>query len=333
MTNQNKSFYTFTTTRPVTIFMMVLAVFTFGYISLGKLPVNLLPEIAYPTITVRTEYPGAGPEDVEERVSKRIQEALSVLPGLKEISSISKPELSDVTLEFTWGTHVAFATQNIREKLDRTLLPEEVKTPIILRYDPTLDPVIRIGVTGGQDLFSLRRIAEDEIQRKLETIQGVAAVKVRGGLEEEIHVKVDKKKLRSLNLNIETLNNRLAAENVNMAAGTIREGDTEYLVRTLNQFMDLEEIMQLIIARTQDGTVRLGHIAEVVRTHKEQDIVSRINGLESVEIQIFKEAGANVVTLAKRVKDTLLGNAEQQAYRQALSSGKIPDPEELLKEA
>jgi len=141
-------FFAFTTTRPVTITMVVLAVFTFGYISLGKLPVNLLPEIAYPTITVRTEYPGAGPEDVEERVSERIQEALSVLPGLQEISSISKPELSDVTLEFTWGTQVAFATQNIREKLDRTILPEDAKTPIILRYDPNLDPVIRVGRDG-----------------------------------------------------------------------------------------------------------------------------------------------------------------------------------------
>ena len=230
--------------------MMVLAVFTFGYISLGKLPVNLLPEISYPTLTVRTEYPGAGPEDVEERVSERIHEALSVLPALQEISSISKPALSDVTLEFSWGTNIAFATQNVREKLDRTFLPEDVETPIILRYDPTLDPVIRIGVTGGKDLITLRKITEDEIQRKLETVEGVAAAKVRGGLEEEIHVEVDKNKLRSLNLTIESLNQRLAAENVNLAAGTIKEGDTEYLVRTLNQFMDLNEIMKLVISRS-----------------------------------------------------------------------------------
>jgi HAE1 family hydrophobic/amphiphilic exporter-1 len=313
--------------------MMVLAVFTFGYISLGKLPVNLLPEIAYPAITVRTEYPGAGPEDVEERVSERVQEALSVLPGLKEISSISKPELSDVTLEFAWGTNVAFATQNIREKLDRTFLPDDVMTPIILRYDPTLDPVIRIGVSGQQDLIAVRLIAEDDIQRKLETIQGVAAVKVRGGLEEEIHVEVDKNKLKSLNLTMERLNQRLAAENVNMAAGTIKEGDTEYLVRTLNQFMDLDEIMHLVITRTEEGVVRLGSIALVTRTHKEQDIISRINGRESVEIQIFKEAGANIVTLAERVKERLLGTETQRKYVRDLEVGLIPDPEVQLKEA
>ena len=156
MTRQRESFFSFTTRRPVAIFMMVLAVFTFGYISLGKLPVNLLPEIAYPTITVRTEYPGAGPEDVEERVTERIQEALSVLPSLKEISSVSKSGMSDITLEFAWGTNIAFATQNVREKLDRTLLPEDVKTPIILRYDPSLDPVIRIGVTWPVRLLVLK---------------------------------------------------------------------------------------------------------------------------------------------------------------------------------
>ncbi|MFH2000627.1 MAG: efflux RND transporter permease subunit, partial [Planctomycetota bacterium] len=285
-------------------------------------------------ITLRKHYTGAVTEYVEERVSERIHEELSVLPGLKHISSISKPELSDLTLEFSWNTNIAFATQNIREKLDRTQLPDDVEDPIILRYDPTLDPILRIGVTGGPDadLVALRKLAEDEIQRKLETIEGVAAVKVRGGLEEEIHVEVDKKKLRSLNLNINTLNSRLAAENVNMAAGTIREGDTEYLVRTLNQFMDLDEIMQLVITRSAEGTVRLGSLANVIRTHKEQDIISRINGQESVEIQIFKEAGANIVTLAEKVHARLLGTAEQQAYAKALASGEIPDPSLLLKE-
>ena len=158
---------------------------------------------------------------MEERVSERIHQAVSVLPGLKEITSISKPELSDVTLEFAWGTNIAFATQNIREKLDRTQLPDDVESPIILRYDPTLDPVMRIGLTGSESssLMTLRKIAEDEIQRRLETIEGVAAVKVRGGLEEEIHIEVDEQKLRALNLNIDLLNQRLAVENVNQAAG------------------------------------------------------------------------------------------------------------------
>ena len=333
MEHPEKSFFSFTVTRPVAISMMVLAVFTFGLISLEKLPVELLPPIDYPTLTVRTEYAGAGPEDVEERVSKRIQEALSVLPGLKEISSISKYGISDVTLEFAWGTHIPFATQNIREKLDRTLLPEDVGTPIILRYDPTLDPVIRIGVTGDEDLAALRKLAEDVIQRRLESVPGVAAVKVRGGLEEEIRVEVDRRKLRALNLSLETLNQRLASENVNMAAGTIKEGDTEYLVRTLNQFMDLDEIMRLVVARTGDGVVRLDTLARVKRSHKERDIISRINGRESVEIQVFKEAGANIVSLADRVKAILVGTPKQRAYAANLRSGRLPDPEILLAEA
>ncbi len=333
MYKSEESFFAFTAKRPVAIVMMVLAVITFGYISLKKLPVNLLPEIAYPSITVRTEYPGAGPEDVEERVSERVHEALSVLPGLNEISSISKPGMSDVSLEFAWDTNIAFATQNIREKLDRTFLPDDVETPIILRYDPSLDPVLRIGVTGGSDLIALRKITEDEIQHKLETVEGVAAVKVRGGLEEEIHVEVDEKKLRSLNLNISLLNQRLAAENVNMAAGTIKEGETEYLVRTLNQFMNLDDIMDLIISRSDAGPIRLGSLAKVYRTHKEQDVISRIAGKESVEIQVFKEADANIVTLADNVRARLNGTPEQQAYSHALKTGVMPDPELLIKEA
>ena len=331
--NSISSFFSFTTRRPVAIIMVVLGVFIFGYISLDKLPVNLLPEIAYPTITVRTEYPGAAPEDVEERVSRRIHEALSVLPRLEQISSISKSGLSDVSLEFSWGTNIPYATQNIREKLDQIDLPDDVENPVILRYDPTLDPILRVGVFGSRDLAVLRKIAEDDVQRRLETIEGIAAVKVRGGLEEEIRIELDANKLRELNLDIATIDTRLAAENVNMAGGTIKEGDTEYLVRTLNQFRSLDEIRELVVRRTAGNALRLAEIARITRSHKERDVITRINGMESVELQIFKEADANIVTVAERVKAMLLGTKSQQDYVLALASGAIKDPETVLREA
>ncbi len=331
--DSKRSFFDFTTRRPVAIIMVVLGVFIFGYISLGKLPVNLLPEIAYPTITVRTEYPGAAPEDVEERVSRRIHEALSVLPRLEQISSISKSGLSDVTLEFAWGTNIPYATQNIREKLDQIDLPDDVENPVILRYDPTLDPFLRVGVFGSRDLAALRKITEDDVQRRLETIEGIAAVKVRGGLEEEIRIELNANKLRELDLDIATIDNRLASENVNMAGGTIKEGDTEYLVRTLNQFRSLEEIRKLVVRRAAGNALRLGEIARITRSHKERDVITRINGKESVELQIFKEADANIVTVAERVKAMLLGTQSQKDYALALAAGKIKDPETALREA
>ena len=128
-------FLSFTATRPVAILMMVAAVVVFGLVGLFRLPVNLLPDVSYPTITVRTSYPGAGPQDVEERVSRRVQEAVSVVPGVRRVISVSRPEVSDVIMEFAWGTEMVYAVSEIRERLDRVFLPDETDRPLVLRYD------------------------------------------------------------------------------------------------------------------------------------------------------------------------------------------------------
>ena len=175
----------------------------FGYFSYGRLPVTLMPEISYPTITVRTEYPGAAPEEVENDVSRPVEEALGVVGGLRRVSSISRAGVSDVVLEFSWDTSMSEAIQDSLEKLDLILLPEQAERPLILRFDPSLDPVLELSLSGGGDRFSgpeglrrLRRIADLQIKRALEPIRGVAAVRVRGGLEEEIHVLIDEEELR-----------------------------------------------------------------------------------------------------------------------------------------
>jgi HAE1 family hydrophobic/amphiphilic exporter-1 len=152
--------YAFTIQRPVATTMAVLAAATFGFISLGHIPLTLLPEISYPTVTVRTEYEGAGPEDIEERITRRIEEAVAVLPGLERHSSISRAGVSDVMLEFVWGTNLSFATQEIRERLDRTPLPEDAEAPLILRYDPSSDPLMRVAVFAEGDLKRVRLVAD-----------------------------------------------------------------------------------------------------------------------------------------------------------------------------
>ena len=323
----------FVTRRPVAITMFMVAIAVFGVVSLFKLPVDLLPEISYPTLTVRTTYEGAAPEDVEDRVSERIQEALSTLPGLVRSTSISRAETSDVVLEFDWGTEMTFAVQDVRDKLDAVFLPDSADRPLILRYDPNLDPILRIGLAAPEDadpaqdgdardptarLVHLRWIAEHRVKRELEALPGVAAVLVRGGLEEEIRVRVDPHRMAAQGFSPASLAQRLQAENLNASGGMIREGSTDYLVRTLNEFADLEEIEDLAIERVGGAAVRVRDVATVERTHAEREVISRLGGTESVEIAVYREAGANIVDLAQAVRERVYGTDEQRAFVEEL---------------
>lgn len=308
----------FVTERPIAITMFVVALVVFGVVSFSKLNVDLLPEISYPTLTVRTTWEGAAPEDIEERVSERIQEALSTLPGLIRSSSISRAGTSDVLLDFDWDTQMTFAVQDVREKLDGVFMPRGTDRPLILRYDPNLDPILRVGLTslegkvGESDLIQVRWLAENRIKRELEALPGVAAVQVRGGLEEEIHIRIDPFALAARKIDPGTLASRMAQENINASGGSLLEGSTEYLVRTLNEFRTLEEIKDLSIIKRGDASIRIRDVAEVDRTHTKREVISRLGGNEMVEFAIYREAGANIVELASVVKDKIFGSLEQQ---------------------
>lgn len=319
----------FVTTRPVAITMFMLAISVFGMVSLGKLPVDLLPEISYPTVTVRTVYEGAAPEDVEDRISERVQEALSTLSHLVRSTSISRAETSDVLLEFDWGTSMTFALQDVRDKLDGVFLPQGAERPLILRYDPNLDPILRIGLTSAraagvsspqEELIHLRWLAEHNIKRELEALSGVAAVLVRGGLEEEIRVRVDPFRMAAQQLDPALLGRRLAQENINASGGLIREGSTEYLVRTLNEFRTVDEIADLALERRGDATIRVRDVAVVERTHAEREVISSIDGREAVEIAVYREADANIVALADAVKRAVFGTEQERVFTAKLEA-------------
>ena len=304
----------FVTQRPVAVLMIFLAMVVFGAFSYERLPVTLMPELSYPTLTVRTEYPGAAPEEVENDISRPIEEALGVIGGLRRISSVSRAGVSDVVLEFAWDTEVSAATQDTLEKLDLVFLPEEAERPLILHYDPSLDPVLELSLSGQGERFRdeeglrrLRRIAELQVKRALEPIKGVAAVRVRGGLEEEIHVLVDNESLRRTGLPIQAVIDRLRQENINVAGGTIQEGRTEYMVRTLNEYGDLRQIEETVVASPGGRDVRIKDIGRVERSHKERQMLTRTDGGESVQIDLFKEADANIVAVAERVRAALDG--------------------------
>ena len=318
--------------RPVTVWMFTFAVILFGMVSLSRLAINLLPELSYPTLTIRTDYIGAAPGEIEQLVSKPIEETIGVVKGVRTVTSTSKAGQSDVLLEFEWGTDMDLASLEVREKLDTLQLPLDIKKPLLLRFNPSLDPVMRFGLGGvevtdnktgakslatqdttktkdsqqialtDQGIKALRIFAEEQIKRQLESVVGVASVKVGGGLENEIQVLVDQQKTSQLNITVSEIIKRLKDENVNASGGRVKDGSQEYLVRTLNQFQTLDNIRDLFIANREGKNIRLGDIATVQDSHKEPTSMNRFNGFQGVEIAIYKEGDANTVQVAQNIQ-------------------------------
>ncbi len=283
----------------------MVAIVAFGLVGFDRLAVNLLPDITYPTITVRTEFPGVAPAEIEHLISEPLEELVGVVGNVIRVSSISRPGISDVVVEFAWGTNMDFASLDIREKLDLAQLPLEAERPILLRFDPSLDPILRMMLYGNDNLLELRRLADERARLELESLEGVAAVRIAGGLEEEIQVEVETLRLANLGISIDQVTNRLAAENVNLTGGLLKDGEAEFLVRTINEFQDPEDIAAVIVARIGLAPIRLGDVGRVFRGHKDRDIITRYDGREGVEIAIFKEGDANTVVVSDAVKDKL----------------------------
>ncbi|MFT4993669.1 MAG: HAE1 family hydrophobic/amphiphilic exporter-1 [Paraglaciecola sp.] len=326
--------------RPVTVWMFTFAIILFGMVSLSRLALNLLPELSYPTLTIRSTYVGAAPGEIEQLVSKPIEETVGVVKGVRSVTSTSKAGQSDVLLEFEWGTDMDMASLEVREKLDILQLPLDIDKPILLRFNPSLDPVIRMGFgvialkphaansadDDGQNqatsdplsdiqsqtpaldiqgLKSLRNYAQEQLKRKLESVSGVASVKVGGGLENEIQVSINQHITSQLNIPISEIIKRLKDENVNASGGRVQDGSQEYLVRTLNQFETLDDMRELFIANREGKNIRLGDIATIEDAYKERSAISRFNGFEGVEIAIYKEGDANTVQVARNVKSRI----------------------------
>ncbi len=295
--------------RRVTVSMCAVALVLFGAVAFTRLPINLLPDVSYPTLTVETRFPGAAPAEVESLVSRPVEEAAGVVAGVKKITSVSKPGLSQVTLEFDWGRNMDFAALDVRQKLDLLPLAREAEKPVILRFDPANDPIVRIYLTGtssgGVDLYRLRYVGEEVLKRDLESTDGVAAIQVNGGYEEEIEVRLDEGKLSLLGLSIDDVRARLLRENINQAGGSLYESEARYLVRARNEFQNLDDILGTILVGHEGRNVTLADVAEVTRGHKRREVVTRFAGKEAVELALYKEGDANTVAVAKAVHERL----------------------------
>ena len=323
------------TRRRVTVGMLTLTMVLFGLIGLSGLKVNLLPDLSYPTLTVRTEYEGAAPLEIENLISQPVEEAVGVVKNVRKVHSVSRTGQSDVVLEFAWGTDMDMASLEVRDKLDTLQLPLEAKKPLLLRFNPSTDPILRLGLTtagcAGTDatpnsgaastatttaactatavseieLKQLRRFADDDLKKRIEPVTGVAAVKVGGGLEDEIDVAIDQQQLARLGIDINEVITRLKNENVNASGGRIDEGSQRFLVRTINQFRTLDEMRELLIKVDGNVPVRLKDIATVTQGYKEREGIVRIDGREAIELAIYKEGDANTVSVAKAVNGTV----------------------------
>jgi hydrophobic/amphiphilic exporter-1 (mainly G- bacteria), HAE1 family len=321
--------------RRVTVVMFMIAIALFGFVSLSRLKLNLLPDLSYPTITIRTELTGAAPLEVETLVSRPVEETVSIIRNVREVRSVSRAGQSDVTLEFVWGTNMDIAGIDVREKLDLLQLPLEAKRPLLLRFDPSSEPVLRLAlmddsvVAGSADsierLKSLRRFAEDRLKPDLEAVEGSAAVKVSGGYEDEVQVFVDQQKLAQLGLSIDVVTRRIRAENVNLSGGRLEQGTQRFLVRTLNEFESVEQMANAIIATKDGRPVYLRDVASVTRGFKDREAITRVDGRESIELAVYKEGDANTVALADGVrarikeleKNLPAGTKLQQVYDQS----------------
>ncbi len=256
----------FSTRRRVTVAMFWITMLLFGALALNTLKVNLLPDLSYPTLTVRTEYAGAAPTEVETLITEPVEEAVGVVKNLRKLKSVSRTGQSDVVLEFAWGTDMDQASLDVRDKMEVLQLPLEAKPPVLLRFNPSTEPIMRLALSGKAEkgkavseeqtlrtLTELRRFADDDLKKKLEPVDGVAAVKVGGGLEDEVQVEIDQQKLAQLNLSIDTVIQRLQQENINVSGGRLEEGSQRYLVRTVNQFASIDEIRDMLVTTQSSG--------------------------------------------------------------------------------
>jgi HAE1 family hydrophobic/amphiphilic exporter-1 len=290
--------------RPVTMFMISSVIILLGGISLTRLPVDLLPDVSYPTVTVRVGYSGVGPLEMEQIVTRPIEQAVSAVAGLSQVNSSSSEGNSNVRLSFAWGTDLNVAMDDLRTRLDRVRgrLPIEADPPTVFRQDSNAQPIMSLGIEGNYDRVALREIAENQLGPRLERVNGVASVTTGGGLRRQIHVELTKEKIAALDLPVERISTLLRAENQNTPLGEINQGERTYLLRSQAQFQSLDEIRNLVLMTRNGVPIYLRDVAEVKDTTEDVRSLLRINGKPGVRMQVQKQSGTNTVEIADAVR-------------------------------
>jgi hydrophobic/amphiphilic exporter-1 (mainly G- bacteria), HAE1 family len=290
--------------RPVTMFMISAVIILLGGISLTRLPVDLLPDVSYPTVTIRVQYPGVGPLEMEQIVTRPIEQAVSAVAGLEQVNSTSQEGSSMIRLSFSWGADLSAAMDDLRTRLDRVRgrLPIDAEPPVIFRVDSNAQPIMSLGIEGDYDRVTLREIAENQLSPRLERVNGVASVTTGGGLRRQIHIELSKEKIAALDLPVDRISVLVRTENQNTPLGEVDQGDRTLLLRNQSQFQSLDEIRNLVLMTRNGVPIYIRDVAEVTDTTEDVRSLLRINGRPGVRMQVQKQSGTNTVEIADLVK-------------------------------
>lgn len=293
--------------RPITTLMVVLIVIVLGTVSLGRLNIDLLPNMSFPAAVVVTTYEGVGPQEIESLVTRPVEEALGTVQNVKNITSLSQQGMSLVIAEFNWGTDMDFATLNMREKIDlfKRFFPDGVDSPMIFKFDPAMMPIMSFAISGDMDQAGIRAFSDDIIKSRLERIEGVASVETSGGLVREIHIVIHPERLKGYNMSIAQVAQALQLENLNLPGGKVYEGRKEFIIRTVGEFRDIEDIKDIIINTPMGASVLLRDIADVEDTFKDVESFALMDGKPCVGISVQKQTDFNTVKVTEKVNKEL----------------------------
>ncbi len=291
--------------KPISTILIFIGVIIFGLFSLKNLAVDQYPEIEVPMISVVTTYPGANAADIETNITRVLEDNLNTVEDLKDITSKSSDNFSMVTLEFEYGSDLTEAANNVRDAVSRTqsLLPDGVEYPTVFKFSTSMMPIMMLSVTADESYPALEKILDDKLVNVLNRVDGVGAVGVVGAPEREVQVNVDPRKLEAYNLTIEQLGNIIAAENVNIPAGTIDIGNNTFNLKADGEFNDAEIDLRKVVISNQGGrTVMLSDVAEIRDTLEKSTMDERSNGRRGVRVMIQKQSGANTVDIIHEVQ-------------------------------
>ena len=300
---------TFIKHHVMTILLYILVV-VFGFYSFQNLPLALMPSMEVPAAVVYATYPGAGPEDIEQQVTKKLEGAVAGLSGLDTLQSTSSENMAMLVIQFTNHTDMDQAMTDLRDKVAqvKSQLPDDASDPTVMSIDIDSMPVVQVALRGN-DLASLQSIAEDEIQPALERLDGVASVDISGGYEQEIAVHTDASRLKGYNLTISSIGQQLGADNIAIPGGDLDNGSQTLAVRTDGEYSSIDDVKNALISLPAGGTVRLSQIADVSMQPKDQDAISKVDGEECIILSVNKQSGSNTAQIAELAKaefDSLL---------------------------
>jgi len=297
----------FAVNRFVTVIMIFLAILVFGVASLVNLPIDLLPEIEIPAISIITIYPGASAEDAESKVTKKIEDFVSTVNNLDKLTSVSRENVSLITCEFDWETNLDEASNDIRDKLElvKRDLPDDAEDPILFKLSTSQFPILVYGVTAKENYEGLYHIVENGITDPLKRIPGVGTVQIMGGLERQIRVDFDPARIEAYNLRVGAILGTIAMENLDLPAGNIKMNKTEYMVRVPGEFDSPEQIKDIVVGVDRGNPIHLRDVATIEDSFKEQTMDLKVNGANGLVFMVQKQSGANSVLVAKRVKERI----------------------------